>query len=69
MIAKFRNGKVIGGRLAETFTRIGLTTEITNEEATQQEFDKPKVTKPKVTKPKQTAKKGRPKLKENEKDS
>lgn len=59
MIAKFRNGKIISGRLAETFTRIGLTTEITDEEVTELN----------VINPKQTNKKGRPKVKKNEKDS
>lgn len=54
MKAKFRSGKVISGRLAETFTKIGLTSEIKDEE---KPVAKPKVKKEKpVAKPKEDEK-------------
>jgi len=57
MIAKFKSGKIIGGRLAETFTRIGLTSQISDEEK-------------EVIVAKKASKKGRPaKKKQHEKDS
>lgn len=56
MIAKLKSGRVITGRLAQTFTRIGLAKSLNSEEI--EEVSKPKVVKDKpVSKPKVVNKK------------